>query len=159
MIRSTLVICCMVSVACRIPYWTIPVKIRAWDIAKPTFPLNVSAFKRNIISFYQINRRLNCYWSYENYQLSYRMMKLNVTLATNAVLTQSIHKPHAVFEVVANCQTALWTSCSPSNSFTNFVWTLRARIVLKPLIVEVKCEKTGLRPVQKWKNPSNGCSS
>lgn len=155
-IRSTLVICCMVSVAWRMPYWTIPVKINACDMARPTFPLNVSrpqkVYKMN---YFKHNKKWRRLQPIEGHLLSYKMIKLNVTQATNAVLTQSIQSPQAVFDDIANCHTALWTSCNESNSWVSSFWILRARIVPSPFSEAVKWEKTGLRPA---KNPFVLCN-
>lgn len=136
MTRSTLVINCADSADWRTPYWTIPVRISACDMARPTFPLNVAENAPKVNKF-----QIFCPG---NDLPSYSTIKLYVTQATNAVLTQSNHKPSAVFEQTANCHVPLWTSCSVSNSFDNWDCSSLERIVEIPRSVAVRWEKTGL---------------
>lgn len=116
---STLIICCIESADCLTPYWTMPVRTSAWEIANPTLPLKVSRW---------------------------RVTKLNMTAATNPVLTKSNHNPKAVLELIVRFHIELWTSWRISNSCRTRSSRPRARIVDRPGNVAERWENTGLRP-------------
>lgn len=79
--------------------------------------------------------------------LSLLMIKLKVTDARKAQLTQSSQSPNAVLADIVSCQTLLCTSWRRSNSLATTSCICRDRIIGSPIREELRCEKTGLRQI------------